>query len=89
MERKQITDIEYDYQIGVGNEAHVILNSQALNDVLGRIEESSIGQMLDQEDMDLRNEAWHQVKAIRKLKAELQRVVDNGKIAAQRKGNKR
>lgn len=89
MERKQTTDIEYDYQIGLGNEAQAILNSQALKDVLERIEQASIGQLLDQDDMDMRNEAWHQVKAIRKLKAELQRVVDNGKIAAQRKGAKK
>lgn len=85
MERKQKTAKDYDFEIAKGNEANLILQNETLNSVLNQIEASAVKKMIDSNDSEERDVYWHQVRAIRSLRAELTNIASSGKIAAKRK----
>jgi hypothetical protein len=87
MERKvkAINTAAYDQEIARGNEANLILQNTMLNEVLNRIEESAVARLMDAVEQDKRDEAWHEARAVKKLKAELKKIADNGKFAKMKK----
>jgi hypothetical protein len=87
MERKvKVRSTEaFDHDIARGNEANLILNNVLLNEILDRIEQDAMSRLMDAVDKDKRDQAWHEARAVKSLKAELKRIADNGKFAKMKK----
>ena len=79
--------MQVDERIGRGFEASGLLEPRSvLSEALAAVEARVVGTLRTSPDEGKRNEAYYLGRAIDELKAELKRIVGDGRLASQQKG---